>query len=226
MTTSTMPEMPAEQNYAGRSHAEYRRARAHSRHVRLLKILLPLLAALVIVAFAVVSWIDSVSIEGVGIESVTLRDGKLVMQNPVMSGQGSDARPYSMRALRAIQDLTATDVIVLEEIVADLPISNGDMAVLNAASGVYNRTAETLKFDEAFTVTSEDGLSVEMQSADIDLANGALVTTEPVSISSSEASVVAQSMEMQDKGRVIIFHDKVRMTIKPTALKPKDGAAN
>ena len=35
--------------------------------------------------------------------------------------------------------------------------------------------------------------------------------------------MVAQSMKMQDKGRVIIFQDKVRMTINPSALKPKDG---
>jgi len=226
MTTSTMPEMPVDRSYTGRSHAEYRRALAHTRHVRLLKILLPLSAALVMVAFVAVSWVDSFSIEGDGIESVAFKDGKLVMQNPVMSGQSSDARPYTMRALRAVQDLTATDVIVLEEIVADLPITNGDTAVLNAASGIYNRAAQTLKFDKAFTITSEKGMSAELQSADIDLANGGLVTNEPVSISSPEASVVAQSMEMQDKGRVIIFQDKVRMTIRPSALKSKDGATN
>lgn len=226
MSISTLPELPGDRSYAGRSHAEYRRALTHSRNVRLLKAMLPLSALLVVAAFVAVSWIDSLSMEGVGIESVAFKDGKLVMQNPVMSGQSSDARPYSMRALRAIQDLSATDVIVLEEIVADLPISNGDTAVLNAASGIYNRTAQTLVFDQAFTVTSENGISAELQSADIDLANGGLTTSQPVSISSGEASVVAQSMEMQDKGRVIIFHDKVRMTIKPSALKSKDGATN
>jgi lipopolysaccharide export system protein LptC len=65
-----------------------------------------------------------------------------------------------------------------------------------------------------------------LQSANIDLASGGLSSDAPVSISSGEASVVAQSMQMTDKGRVIIFQDKVRMTINPSAIKPTDGATN
>jgi lipopolysaccharide export system protein LptC len=226
MTTSSVSGMPNSGSYAGRSHAEYKRALAHSRLVRLFKILLPLSAALVILAFILVSWVDGLVPEGVGIESVVIRDGKLVMQNPVMSGEGPGARPYTMRAARAVQDLTSPDVIVLEEILADLPVSNGDQAVLNAVSGTYNRTAQTMMFDKPFTVTSENGFSAELQSANIDLANGGLSSDAPVSISSGEASVVAQSMQMTDKGRVIIFQDKVRMTINPSAIKPTDGAKN
>jgi lipopolysaccharide export system protein LptC len=89
---------------------------------------------------------------------------------------------------------------VLEEILADLPVSNGDQAVLNAVSGTYNRTAQTMMFDKPFTVTSENGFSAELQSANIDLASGGLSSDAPVSISSGEASVVAQSMQMTDKG--------------------------
>ncbi|MEM5471295.1 LPS export ABC transporter periplasmic protein LptC [Hoeflea sp. AS60] len=226
MTTSTVSEIPVGGSYAGRSHAEYQRARTHSRLVRVLKILLPLSAAFVVVAFIVVSWLDSLVPEGVGIESVVIRDGKLVMQNPVMSGEGPGARPYTMRAARAIQDLTSPEVIMLENIQADLPVSNGDQAVLNATSGTYNRTAQTVVFDKPFTVTSEKGMSAEMQSASVNLATGSLTSDQPVSISSGDASVVAQSVQMTDKGRVIIFQDKVRMTINPSALKSKDGATN
>ena len=226
MSASTLSEVPGAGAYAGRSHAEYRRARTHTNWVRILKVLLPLSAALVMVSFFAVSWVGSMTPEGLEIESVAVRDGKLIMQNPVMSGQGSDARPYNMRALRAIQDLTTPDVIVLEEIVADLPINDQDKAVLNAASGTYDRTAQTLVFDQPFTVTSDSGIAAELQSADIDLEAGELTSSAPVSIRSGEASVVAQSMKMQDKGRVIIFEDKVRMTINPSALRSKDGVTN
>ena len=218
--------MPNNGSYAGRSHTEYMRAQSHSRLVRALKILLPLSAALIVVAFVVVSWLDNLVPEGVGIESVVIRDGKLVMKSPVMSGQSSDARPYMMRAARAVQDLSVPDVIVLEDIVADLPAPNGDKAVLTAISGTYNRAAQTMMFDQAFSLTTEAGMSAELQSADIDMANGGLVSNAPVSISSGDASVVAQSMRMTDKGRVVIFQDKVRMTINPSALKSKDGATN
>jgi len=226
MTTSTVSEVPDSGRYAGRSHAEYKRALSHSRLVRVLKIVLPLAAALVVVAFVVVSLLDNLVPEGVGIDSVIIRDGKLVMQNPVMSGQSSDARPYTMRAARAIQDLSAADVIVLEDIVADLPAPNGSNAVLNAVSGTFNREAQTILFDKPLSVSTDDGMTAQLQSADVDMANGGLVSNAPVSISSGDASVVAQSMQMTDKGRVIIFQDQVRMTINPSALKPKDGATN
>ena len=226
MTASPVSEMPDSGSYAGRSHAEYQRAQAHSRLVRVLKILLPLAAAFTVVAFVIVSWLDNLVPEGVGIESVVIRDGKLVMQSPVMSGQSSDARPYTMRAARAIQDLSIPDVIVLEDIIADLPAPNGDKAILNAISGTYNRTAQTMMFDRAFSLTTEAGMTARLQSANIDMASGGLTSNAPVSISSGGASVVAQSMQITDKGRVIIFHDKVRMTINPSALKSKDGATN
>jgi lipopolysaccharide export system protein LptC len=163
--------MPNSGSYAGRSHAEYKRALAHSRLVRLLKVLLPLSAAVVILGFILVSWVDGLVPEGVGIESVVIRDGKLVMQNPVMSGEGPGARPYTMRAARAVQDLTSPDVIVLETIRADLPVSAGDTAVLEAASAIFDRSAQTLVFKQPFKVESEGGFSVEMQSANIDIDN-------------------------------------------------------
>lgn len=226
MTTSTVSEVPDSGRYAGRSHAEYRRALSHSRFVRVLKIVLPLSAALVVVAFVVVSLLDNLVPEGVGIDSVVVRDGKLVMQNPVMSGQSSDARPYTIRAVRATQDLSAADIIVLEDIVADLPAPNGSTAVLNAASGTFDRKAQTVLFDKPLSVSTDDGMTVNLQTADVDMANGGLVSNAPVSISSGDATVVAQSMQMTDKGRVIIFQDQVRMTINPSALKPKDGGTN
>lgn len=222
-STQSMPEITSAGAYAGRSHTQYRKAQIHSRRVRALKFLLPASAVFVIVAFVAVSFVDTLVPEGVEIESVAVRDGRLVMQNPVMSGQTTDARPYRMQALRAVQDLSAPDVITLEEIVADLPVSKEDVAILNASSAIYDRSAQTLVFTEPFTVESETGFAAQMRSADIDIGTGEMATSDPVAIQTGEASVVAQSMKMQDNGRVIILQDKVRMTINPSAIKPKDG---
>ncbi|MEQ8740123.1 MAG: hypothetical protein RID59_16440 [Hoeflea sp.] len=93
MSTSSVSEMPQTGAYSGRSHSEYRRAQAHSRRVRALKILLPLASVLVVVGFVAVSFVGTLVPDGVEIGSVAVRNNKLVMQNPVMSGQTSDARP-------------------------------------------------------------------------------------------------------------------------------------
>jgi lipopolysaccharide export system protein LptC len=194
--------------------------------VRALKILLPLASVLVVIGFVAVSFVDTLVPEGVAIESVAVRDGKLVMQNPVMSGQTSDARSYRLEALRAIQDLATPDVIVLEDILAELPVSAGETAVLEATSATFDRGAQTLVFREPFKVQSEGGFSAEMQSADIDMATSEMSTSDPVTIRSGEASVVAKSMKMQDKGRLIILENQVRMTINPSAIKQPARESN
>jgi lipopolysaccharide export system protein LptC len=226
MNTSSVSEMPRAGAYSGRSHSEYRRALAHSRRVRALKILLPLASVLVVVAFVAVSFVGTLVPEGVEIESVAVRNNKLVMQNPVMSGQTSDARPYRLEALRAVQDLATPNVIVLEDIQADLPVSNGETAVLEATSAIFDRTGETLVFTEPFKVTSDGGFSAEMQSADIDMATSEMTTSDPVTIRTGDASVVAKSMKMQDKGRLIILEDQVRMTINPSAIRSQNRETN
>ena len=115
---------------------------------------------------------------------------------------------------------------MLEDIQADLPVSNGETAVLEATSAIFDRTGETLVFTEPFKVTSEGGFSAEMQSADIDMATSEMTTSDPVTIRTGDASVVAKSMKMQDKGRLIILEDQVRMTINPSAIRSQNRETN
>jgi lipopolysaccharide export system protein LptC len=226
MSTSSVSEMPQTGAYSGRSHSEYRRAQAHSRRVRALKILLPLASVLVVVGFVAVSFVGTLVPDGVEIGSVAVRNNKLVMQNPVMSGQTSDARPYRLEAVRAVQDLATPNVIVLEDIQADLPVSASETAVLEATSATYDREGETLVFSEPFKIMSDGGFSAEMQSANIDMATSEMSTSDPVTIRSGDASVVAKSMKMQDKGRLIILEDQVRMTINPSAIRSPNRETN
>ncbi|PWW00078.1 lipopolysaccharide export system protein LptC [Hoeflea marina] len=215
---SVQPEMAAAYPH-GRSHVEYARALSHSRRVRILKYLLPVLSVIVIVGFAGVSWIGTVLPEGIAIQSTAIEDGKIVMRNPVMTGQNNSEQPYSLKASRAVQDLATPDLIVLEDIVADMPVSDSVSATLTAPRGSYDRAAERMAFTEPFRIETSSGMSAELQTAEVDIAAGSMVSNSPVSVTSPEASIVAQSMRMQDKGRSVVFETGVRMTITPNAVR-------
>lgn len=221
---SVQPEMAAAACSAGRSHVEYGRALRHSRRVRVLKYLLPVLSVILIVAFAGVSWIGTVLPEGIAIQSTAIEDGKIVMRNPVMTGQNNSEQPYSLKASRAVQDLATPDVIVLEDIVADMPVSDSISAQLIAPRGSYDRAAERMVFTEPFRIETSSGMSAELQSAEVDIGAGNMVSNGPVSVKSPEASIVAKSMRMQDKGRSVIFETDVRMTITPSAIRAAEKA--
>jgi lipopolysaccharide export system protein LptC len=47
-------------------------------------------------------------------------------------------------------------------------------------------------------------------------------TEEPVSIRSREASIVAQSLRMTDKGRVVVFEGKVVVDVDPAAIRNRE----
>lgn len=200
--------------------SSYRAAIRHSGRVRLLKIAIPAAALVAVVAFAGTTIVSRALPEGATVESAAISAGKLVMNNPVMTGQIKEGRGYSVRAIRAVQDLTARSVIRLEDIVADFPFDDSQMAVLNAISGIYNRDEQFLSLDQPFTVTTADGMKAQLNSAHIDIETGILTSEQEVIIDTGKAKLVAQSMSMEDRGAIITFDKGVRMTIKPGAVKP------
>lgn len=195
-------------------------ARRHSRRVRLLKRALPLAALLMIVAFAGRSWLWVPQALPIDLRSLAIEDGRLVMTDPKLDGlTGSNGRPYSMTATRAVQDIGMSGRIDLEGIDARLPVDESGWMSVSAASGVFDREANRLAIDSELTMTSDDGMKAVLQSAVVDIASGSLDTADPVDISLEGAHISADSMSVRDKGAVLVFKDRVRMTIESGRLR-------
>ncbi|MHB0951092.1 MAG: LPS export ABC transporter periplasmic protein LptC [Allorhizobium sp.] len=197
----------------------YTRAVEHSARVRRLKVLLPVAAVVISLVFIGVSVVRAYLPEDVKIESARIENGKVVMEKPAVSGRNSDGISYSMRAERALQDITNPNVITLETIAAAVPINDKVIAKVVALSGIFDRSTDQLDMTEPFTVTLSSGIEASFQSAHLDIKGGSMQTDEPVSITAKEASIVAQSLKMTDKGRVINFAGGVRMHIEAAAIR-------
>lgn len=202
-----------------RPRSDYAAALRHSKRVRVLKIAFPVVTLLAIFAFVGTTMITRALPEGASVDSAAISEGKLVMSNPIMTGRMGDDQSYSVKATRAIQDLAAQSVIRLEDIVADFPFNGSEMAVLSAISGIYNRDEQFLSFDQPFTVTTEAGMTAELSSAHIDIKSGKLSSDQQVKIDTDKATLIAQSLTMENNGATITFDNGVRMTIKPGAVK-------
>lgn len=199
--------------------AAYRAARRHSARVRIMKILLPVSAVLMMAVFAGATVLRQALPDNVSMGSVALSDGGLVMNNPKLTGTTKSGGSYTMTASRAIQDLGKPSLIRLEHIRATVPVEGQGLARLDAPSGLYERGAEKLSLDRPFRVTTENGLRAELASARIDLASGTMDTADPVDIRVPEAHIVADRFSMADKGATLTFEGKVRMVIEPSAAK-------
>jgi lipopolysaccharide export system protein LptC len=216
-------ELPSERAVAFDS------AQRHSRRVRILKLALPVIAGIIAIAFPVYSYLKTPPAAPVQADGSAFSNGKLVMANPKLEGFTKQNLPYSMKALRAIQDVAKESIIGLEGIDAKLPLDKDTSAVVGAAKGVYNRDANTLELANDITMTTTSGMVVKMKSAFLDMSKGNMKTNDPVDIVTRGSHIQSDSMSVEDSGKVLVFEKRVRVNLEPGVLKTtsdKSGEPN
>lgn len=203
----------------GLSHEEYRRARRHSWMVRAMKFLFPLIAVVVMAGFFWASIFNAMLPDNFHVDKSVIQDGKLVMSDPVLTGENATGQVYRLTAKRAIQPLKNSDSVTLEDIHATFPLSATQFGKLTARHAVLDRTTNIVTFDQPFQVQTDAGMVGKFEGGLFNISKGTLVTDKPVSIASPRGGVVARSLRMSDKGSVIEFDHNVRMTLQPSAIK-------
>ncbi|MCA1369178.1 MULTISPECIES: LPS export ABC transporter periplasmic protein LptC [Ensifer] len=206
-------------DYGTSSADAYASAARHSARVKRLKVILPVAAGAIALIFAAVSFVRAFLPEDLQLETATIENGKIVMQKPAISGRNRQDISYSMKAERALQDIANPNIITLETIHAEMPVNDTLIATVDAASGIYDRGANTLDMNAPFTISMNNGVNADFQSAYLDINAGEMETKKPIAISMKGGSIVAQKLRMTDKGRIVTFEGMVRVNIEPTAIR-------
>ena len=204
----------------GRAEVDaYQAAVAHSTRVRKLRIWLPIGAVVISAIFISVSVIRAYLPENLSVESARIEDGKIVMERPAIAGRNDDGISYSMTAVRALQDIANPNMITLEDVKAAVPLNVNTIARVVATEGIFDRGTDRMELTAPFDVNLSNGTTAKFQSAQLDVVAGTLNTDDPVSIDTEQASIVAQSLKITDKGRTITFAGQVRVKIEAAAIR-------
>jgi lipopolysaccharide export system protein LptC len=204
----------------------FRRARRHSAVVRALKLLLPAAAIIIALSFFTYSYIFTPAQISVDLLNTGFKDGKLIMSNPKLEGFTRDNRPYRMHAAKAIQSVSDTNLIELEKISAHLPISDGNWADVAADQGFYDKDKNTLDIKSDMIVTTTNGITAKLKSAFVEMKNGTMKTSAPVDITMNTAHITADSMSIEERGKVLVFNRNVKLVIIPQGKKAAGGGTN
>ncbi|MBB1249226.1 LPS export ABC transporter periplasmic protein LptC [Rhizobium sp. G21] len=204
-------------------HLAYRRALSHSAHVKRLKILLPVLAVTISLAFVAVSWVRAIFPDNLSIGGARIENGRVVMEKPAISGRNDEGISYFMNAARALQSIANPSDIALETIEAAVPIRSDLIARVTATAANFDRDSDRLDMTAPFVVTLSSGIKANFKSAHLDVHAGILASKEPVTVTAKESTLVANSMNITDKGRVIGFSGNVRLTLNPAAFRSKQN---
>jgi len=198
----------------------YRAALRHSRHVHWLRIGVPAIIAVALVAVGVVNYMPPVGgfrLPG-EVGGLLIKGTKVTMQQPRLAGFTIDSRPYEFTAKSAEQDITKPDLMELHQIQAKIQMEDKSTVNVASNSGTYDMKSEMLVLTESVHLVSSTGYEVRLRDAVIDVHKGNVNTDKPVWVKLTNGVITAKRLEVVDGGDLIRFSGGVSMTVQPDQL--------
>ena len=197
-------------------------SRAYSRFVGVMKFLLPV-AALAVIAL-VVAWphINTGDLRfrlGITVMKLAGSDDPSMI-NPRYVGTDSDSQPFSITAdlARNISDQGTRVTLVMPK--ADITLEDGTWLVLTANDGEYSRAEKTLNLAGEVNLYHDSGYEFRTERAAIDLTAGTATSNDPVEGQGPFGRLEAAGFRMVNKGKVIHFLGRSKLTLYPGAKPP------
>ncbi|MBM3950735.1 MAG: hypothetical protein FJ311_04700 [Rhodospirillales bacterium] len=189
----------------------------YSRFVAIAKLVLPLVA---VALFALVwAWPN---LRGGDLrfrlgfsDFVTRETAGPSMINPRYVGTDKNQQPYSITSNVARNSPADRMKIDLEVPKGDIVLNDGTWLMLSADAGVYARTAKTLDLTGGVTLFHDSGYEIRTDSAYVDLDQGTAAGDQPVHGQGPFGDLRAEGFILLDKGKVIHFTGKSKLTIWP-----------
>ncbi len=228
--TTVEATLTAGQRYRVRTVAEneraLRKAEQHSRHVALLRKVLPAFAVAVLAGYFISSRM-SVTVGDVtaSVSGFEVNNGALRMTNPKFQGTDKKNGAYVIAAEYADQDLKNPKIIKLHAIKADLNTPSGSWSRMQAVRGVYNSSADRLVMLDKITIATSSGVTGELTYASLDTKTQTLRAHQRVHFELTNGTVKANALTYRSGDHVLIFRGNVRVhVVKPEQNVATDGA--
>jgi len=195
----------------------FRAAVRHSRHVRVLRLAIPITAAVVLVAAAAFSFLFKplrlLASMPVDIGSMVVSGTKIMMHQPRLSGVTRDNRKYDMVAQAAAQDVTKPDMVELQGVHATMEMRDKVSFETTANGGLYNTKTEHLTLNQNVVVTSSSGYQAFLNEAVVDVRASKIVSEKPVEVKTATWTITANRMEVTESGDLVRFDHGVFVTL-------------
>jgi lipopolysaccharide export system protein LptC len=193
----------------------------YSLFVSTLKVLLPALAAAIVLLLAV--W-PRLAPEGnhfrVGVADLQPEEARnLSMVNPRFRGRDDKSRPYTVVAKVATQESSGADEVDLDQPKADMTLKSGAWVALTANQGLYQREREYLHLDGNVSLFHDQGFEFRTSAAEVDLNASTAHSDRPVEGQGPAGTLNAQGFRLLDGGQRIIFTGQSHMTIRESHLE-------
>lgn len=189
----------------------------YSRFVQMMKILLPVVAALLIILILLWPYLRSEDLRfRLSFAALTAnRNEDPSMVNPRFLGIDKENKAYSITADLARNLAAGTSSVELEMPKADITLDDGTWLVLTAKTGIFRRAKKTLDLTGAVNLFHDSGYEFKTSKAVIDLQKGMASGSEAVRGHGPFSEIQGEGFRLFDKGKTIIFTGKSKLVIFP-----------
>jgi lipopolysaccharide export system protein LptC len=146
-------------------------------------------------------------------------DNDLAMVMPRLTGIDDEGLPFVVTAATAVQESRGSDLVRLEDVVADITIPEGELHVV-AARGVVDTRQHLLDVSGGIRLTSKDGYDARTPAAKADLRAGTVRGDSGIEATGNFGRVTADRFTMNRATRQIRFAGNVRMVLNGVPAKP------
>lgn len=210
----------------GMRTARIRRARRHSRLVRVLRIALPA-GALAIAAYYAATLIGASNI-GMQIARTAIPKiipSNLTMKNPRYRGFTKDGGAYVVAAQSATPDASDTNLIRLNAVTGDLTQKDGARMSLTAADGVFDSSNESVLLQREVKLKTDRGGWAHMEQLRFESRTGLITSDQSVEFGNPQAKITGQQLRIMQKTKEIVVTGNVVAILTPPAKAGEAGEA-
>lgn len=203
--------------------AARRLAPGYSRFVGMMKVLLPVGAAILIAM--VVVWPYLKPADGrfrIGFSTLVATEAERPnIVNPRLVGTDEKEQPFSITADLAKNFHLRKDFwqeaapVELEMPKADITLKDGSWLVLTANTGLLVPSSKQLELNGQVNLFHDSGYELRTSHAVIDLDKGSAVSDKPVEGQGPFGNINAEGLNLTDKGKDIVFTGKAKLILYP-----------
>ena len=153
-------------------------------------------------------------------EQVGQVENDLAMVKPQLTGIGDNGSPFKVTAATAVQDGRGSDIVRLEQVVADIGLKDGTVLHVTAAQGVADTKRYQLNVSGGIHLTSEEGYDARTVSASADLKAGTIHGETPIVAEGKFGRVSARRFALNQATGELRFSGNVRMLLGGMTQSP------
>lgn len=188
-------------------------ARRHTKLVRILRVLLPVVCVVTVAALSFSGFSFSVPGGQFDVESIGVNGSSVVMDSPKLSGYRAGQGTYLIQAKKAEQDIAVKNIVNLTGLDGKLTQEDGRWASINAGSGQLDTESQSLLLSDRIIVRADGGYRAVLDDAAVNMRAGSVRTDKPVKVDMFNGSLAAERMTITESGRAMAFEGGVKLRV-------------